>query len=310
MSAKFFKSLFAFSLFAISASVAPDAIAQAVGSKVQVSPFSMANQWFGATVVEDLGGGSFKVRLDKRPGYPDGEEYVVAKKWMKAAAAGAPAAPAANNAPQPVNGGAQPGGEAPEQTAPQAGFSIGQRVMANSIHTEGSYWHPGTITGEPAPGMFEVHFDHNNLKLAVKKEWIKGGAPAKANTAPANNANNNAVPATNAKANQGGKADVGKGAPPSGEYTCNMLSGGMFIHIGTLEIQGNNYRGFTKSGPFHAYTTSGGNLNLSSGLVSMPEGFTLKSVAYVGGDSKGRPMIKIRYVGPTGYHDTIDAVKQ
>jgi putative heme iron utilization protein len=42
----------------------------------------------------------------------------------------------------------------------------------------------------------------------------------------------------------------------------------------------------------------------------MPEGFTLKSVAYVGGDSKGRPMIKIRYVGPTGYHDTIDAVKQ
>lgn len=307
MSAKFFKSLFALSVFAISASAAPDAMAEAVGSKVQVSPFSMASQWFGATVVEDLGGGSFKVRLDKRPGYPDGEEYVVAKKWMKAAASANGATPAASGTPTDT---APATSNAPQATpqVTQGGFSIGQRVMANSIHTEGSYWHPGTITGEPAPGMYEVHFDHNNLKLAVKKEWIKSGAPAKANTAPANNANHNAPP--QASANQGGKADVGKGAPPSGEYTCNMLSGGMFIHIGTLEIQGGTYRGFTKSGPFHAYTTSGGNLNLSSGLVSMPEGFTLKSVAYVGGDSKGRPMIKIRYVGPTGYHDTIDAVKQ
>jgi putative heme iron utilization protein len=40
----------------------------------------------------------------------------------------------------------------------------------------------------------------------------------------------------------------------------------------------------------------------------MPDGFTLKSVSYVGADHVGRPLIKIRHIGASNAHDTIDAV--
>jgi putative heme iron utilization protein len=51
-------------------------------------------------------------------------------------------------------------------------------------------------------------------------------------------------------------------------------------------------------------------MNLSHGLAGMPDGFKLKSVGYVGADHAGRPLIKIRYIGASNAHDTIDAVRE
>lgn len=71
---------FAFSLL-IMASAALPAVAQSVGSRVMVSPFSMENQWFPGTVLgEDSG--AIIVKLDKRPDH-DNEVYKIQKKWLK-----------------------------------------------------------------------------------------------------------------------------------------------------------------------------------------------------------------------------------
>ncbi len=150
--------------------------------------------------------------------------------------------------------------------------------------------------------MFEVMFDHLGRKLAVKQEWIRPGGPARAAT-PAN-------PPAQAMHDAGRAPDAGLGFPPGGIYDCNMLSGGMLIHIGKLEIRGNTYRGFSAAGPFHTLGANGSNLVLSGGLSGMPDGFRLTSCSYVGKDSVGRPLIKIRYIGQSNAHDVIDAVLQ
>ena len=85
----------------------------------------------------------------------------------------------------------------------------------------------------------------------------------------------------------------------------------MMINIGKLEIQGNTYRGFNANAGFHPFTIDGnGNMSLSAGLSGMPPGFTMKTVGWVGSDSIGRPLIKVTYIGQSGAHDTIDAIKQ
>jgi hypothetical protein len=298
----------------IFASTGTVALAQAVGSHVECSPTSMPTSWWPGTVIKVDAAGNCTVRLDQREGYAPNEEYFVPKKWVRAATAPAKAEEAATADSQTRNLG---GGDfnAAVTTAgngeQKAGdFAVGTRVRANSIHTPGeAHWHNGTISRMISPGLYAVHFDHNGLTLVVKQEWIKAGAgtPTAVPAQVGQNAGGQDTAKNQAPANQ----TKGKGSPPDGLYQCNMISGGMYIHIGTLEIRGGTYRGLNKGSASYSFNVDGaGNMNLSHGLAGMPDGFTLKSVSYVGADHVGRPLIKIRYIGASNAHDTIDAVRE
>lgn len=307
---------------AVIASSCAVAMAQAVGSHVECSPTSMPTSWWPGTVIKVDAAGNCTVRLDQREGYAPNEEYFVPKKWVRAAAA-APAkveeAAATNN---PTNNGATAGGNFNTAAAmagnagqKNADFAVGTRVRANNIHTPGeAHWHNGTIARMISPGLYAVHFDHNGLTLVVKQEWIKAGTgaptvvPGQGNQ---NNGNQNVDKPDTAQNKAPVDPSKGKGAPPDGLYQCNMISGGMYIHIGTLEIRGGTYKGLNQGAASHPFSVDGaGNMSLSHGLADMPDGFTLKSVSYVGADHVGRPLIKIRYIGASNAHDTIDAVRE
>ncbi len=300
------------------------ALAQAVGSRVECSPTSMPTSWWPGTAIKVDAAGNCTVRLDQREGYAPNEEYFVPKKWVRAAAAPAKAeeAVAANNQTNNATGGnfamtAAPAGNGVQKPG---NFAVGTRVRANNIHTPGeAHWHNGTITRMISPGLYAVQFDHNGLDLVVKQEWIKAGTGAPTvvpgrggqNNGNLNNANQNAANQNAAKNQAPANQSKGKGAPPDGLYQCNMISGGMYIHIGILEIRGGTYKGLNKGAASHPFSVDGaGNMSLSHGLAGMPDGFTLKSVGYVGADHVGRPLIKIRYIGASNAHDTIDAVRE
>ena len=294
------------------------AFAQAVGSRVEINPTGLPNTWYAGTVIKSDGSGA-SVLLDQREGYAPDEKYYVAKKWIRGASANAAGAPGA--------AGAQ-GAAAAQQAAGGAALSVGQRVSANYIYVaKDEFWRSGVISRIISPGVFAVHFD-DGKDMVVKSDWVRPSSEAM----PAANPNANAAGNTNAQAgnhnaaanqtaaaahttppapHQSEKHVAGKGAPPNGLYQCNMLSGGMYIHIGTMEINGNTYRAFNKNSGFHPFTVDGsGNMNFSAGLSGMPEGFKLTSCGYAGSDHVGRPLIKIRYVGASNAHDTIDAVRE
>lgn len=107
-------------------------------------------------------------------------------------------------------------------------------------------------------------------------------------------------------------AEKGIGAPPDGIYTCNKISVGRYIHIGTLEIRGNTYKGFSsQQGQFHPYSLSAsGDITWTGGLSSLPTGWTLKPGKYVGPDYKGHPRIRIYYTSDRGAAEVIDATKE
>lgn len=303
----------------IFASTGSVALAQAVGSLVECSPTSMPTSWWPGTVIKVDAAGNCTVRLDQREGYAPNEEYFVPKKWVRAATAPVKAEEAATTDSQTRNlggGDFKAAATTAGNGAQKAGdFAVGTRVRANNIHTPGeAHWHNGTISRMISPGLYAVHFDHNGLTLVVKQEWIKAGAGAP--TAVPNQGGQDAgAQATGGKDTAKNQAPTnqtkGKGAPPDGLYQCNMISGGMYIHIGTLEIRGGSYRGLNKGAASYSFSVDGaGNMNLSHGLAGMPDGFTLKSVSYVGADHVGRPLIKVRYIGASNAHDTIDAVRE
>ncbi len=107
-------------------------------------------------------------------------------------------------------------------------------------------------------------------------------------------------------------AEKGIGAPPDGIYTCNKISGRSYIHIGTIEIRGNTYKGFSsQQGHFHPYSLSAsGDITWTGGLSSFPNGWTLKPGKYVGPDYKGHPRIRIYYTSDRGAAEVIDATKE
>ncbi len=302
----------------IFASSCTGAIAQTVGSHVECSPTSMATSWWPGTVIKVDAAGNCTVRLDQREGYAPNEEYFVPKKWVRAAATKADEVGGndqiANQAGNAA-GGNFAGAAAGNGAQTPGGFAVGARVRANNIHTPGEdHWHNGTIKRMISPGLYAVHFDHNGLDLVVKEQWIKAGTGAPTFVPGQGNQNNGnqqtankPAPQNQAPANQAN----GKGSPPDGLYQCNMISGGMYIHIGTLEIRGGTYKGLNRGAAAHPFSVDGaGNMSLSHGLAGMPDGFTLKSVSYVGADHVGRPLIKIRYIGASNAHDTIDAVRE
>lgn len=293
--------------------------AQGVGSRVEINPTGLPNTWYPGTVIKSDGSGA-SVLLDQREGYAPDEKYYVAKKWIRAASGGTGGVPST---------AAVGGSIGTTAGAPGAGaaLSVGQRVSANYIYVaKDEFWKSGVISRIISPGVYAVHFD-DGKDMVVKSDWVRSSSaplPAAGETAknidgqPANHnagASSRTTPAaytpTPPAPHQSEKHVAGKGAPPDGLYQCNMISGGMYIHIGTLEIRGNTYRAFNKNGGFHPFTVDGsGNMNFSAGLSGMPDGFKLTSCGYAGSDHVGRPLIKIRYVGASNAHDTIDAVRE
>lgn len=106
--------------------------------------------------------------------------------------------------------------------------------------------------------------------------------------------------------------EKGIGTPPDGIYTCNKISGRSYIHIGTIEIRGGTYKGFSsQQGTFHPYSLSGsGDITWTGGLTSLPTGWTLKPGKYVGPDYKGHPRIRVYYSSDRGAAEVIDATKE
>lgn len=49
---------------------------------------------------------------------------------------------------------------------------------------------------------------------------------------------------------------------------------------------------------------------LSAGLSGMPDGFTMKSVGYVGTTSSGKDLIHIKYIGRYNAHEKMDAIRE
>ncbi|MBX3076865.1 hypothetical protein KF913_23350 [Candidatus Obscuribacterales bacterium] len=118
-------------------------------------------------------------------------------------------------------------------------------------------------------------------------------------------------PATYVPPGQKGPISQGKGKPPDGTYACVLWTAGMMVNIGKLEIKGNQYRGLNKASGFHPYTIDGnGNMALSAGLNGMPDGFTMKSVGYVGTGSSGKDLIHIKYIGRNNAHEKMDAIRE
>lgn len=102
-----------------------------------------------------------------------------------------------------------------------------------------------------------------------------------------------------------------KGAPPNGLYEVNKISGSSYIHIGTLEIKGNTYRGLVNEGPFHPFSLNGSNeMVFTKGVAGMPDGWKLKPAKYVGNDESGHPLIQVYYDSARGAAEVADAVKE
>lgn len=198
----------------------------------------------------------------------------------------------------------------------------------------GSTGQTGTVL-EDKGTMVKIHIDNSGYPADVgvwfDKEQLKepGGAagatmpqtptnivgnPGNLNAAPkqpaagVNPVNQNQVNQVNNAFN----ADKGVGAPPDGIYTCNKISGRSYIHIGTIEIRGGTYKGFSsQQGSFHPYTIDGsGSIVWTAGLTSLPDGWTLKPGKYVGLDYRGRPLIRVYYNSNRGAAEVVDATKE
>lgn len=100
------------------------------------------------------------------------------------------------------------------------------------------------------------------------------------------------------------------GAPPSGTYVCQKISGSSLMGLGNLEIRGTTYSGIGGGG-FAPFTVSGtGELGWTRGIRGLPDGWTVTSSRFAGLDYLGRPLIKIGYRTSRGSSDLIDCVRE
>ena len=99
------------------------------------------------------------------------------------------------------------------------------------------------------------------------------------------------------------------GAPPSGVYVCQKISGGALIGLGKLEIRGSTYSGLSE-GSFAPFSVDDDGLVWTKALRGFPDGWTVTSSRYAGPDYRGRPLIKITYRTSRGSTDLIDCVRE
>lgn len=339
MHRKFLKILFTASIIASFACLPAKADKYAVGQKVMADPTGIGNFKSGV-VTEILPFDRYRVQLDDEIGRY--EPTVMLEKNMKAAGA---AAPAGNNTAGTASGGATNGGSAAAATNATGGrFSVGQRVMADA--TGIGLFKAGVVTEVLPFDRFRVQLDEEVGKYGptvMLLRNIRAGAPAAPSAQTQSptiaNAQNPAAqtphipphaqlpaaaqnplhqtppnnPATQPHYEHAGADDSpewhkpGKGAPPSGTYVCESDSPGYAAAGDRLVIQGNTYRGIGQEGNFHPYTLGAINrINWSAGLMSIPEGYTIKHSYYYGPDYMGRPLIKIYYRSKSGWNHCID----
>ncbi len=313
---------FVFALIAVLVAAAgiPAAWSFQPGERVTVGSINQSG------VVIEESGNLVKVRLDSQTGYSAGVGvwYDKAEHHVTGAAAGTTAGATGNT------GGAtgDTGGTAGNNGGPASTPGSGKRVQIGS--------QSGTILEEKGD-LVKVRLDSHSGYGAGVGVWYtreqlngtadKGSTPAAPGNstpggislgsprlAPGNQKPGppNAAPQKPPAAQTPPAAEKGIGAPPDGIYTCNKISVGKYIHIGTLEIRGNTYKGFSsQQGKFHPYTLSGsGDINWTGGLSSFPDGWTLKPGKYVGPDNNGHPRIRIYYTSDRGAAEVIDATKE
>lgn len=100
------------------------------------------------------------------------------------------------------------------------------------------------------------------------------------------------------------------GAPPSGTYVCQKISGSSLIGLGNLEIRGNTYSGIGGGGSAPFTIDASGGITWTRGLRGLPDGWTVTSSRYEGLDYLGRPIVKIGYRTSRGSTDLIDCVRE
>ncbi|MCW5822718.1 MAG: hypothetical protein KIT34_07930 [Cyanobacteria bacterium TGS_CYA1] len=269
-----------------------------------------ANQ--SGVIIEEKGN-LVKVRLDSQTGYSEGVGVWYDKTEHKVTSGVAPttAAPGGDN----KNGATTQGANAPTQgkqvkIGNQTGTILEEKGDLVKVRLDS---HAGYSEGV---GVWYTRAQLNGADNATNHAT---NTPAKAPAAPHNIApvfpvNQNQNPPAQATHAQAPYTDglKGIGAPPDGLYTCNKISVGRYIHIGTIEIRGGTYKGFSsQQGSFHPYSLTGsGDIVWTGGLTSMPDGWTLKPGKYVGPDPKGHPRIRIYYTSNRGAAEVIDATKE
>lgn len=336
MPQRFTKNLIAASLIAILACLPANAEKYAVGQRVMADATGIGNFKSGV-VTEVLPFDRYRVQLDDEIGRY--EPTVMLERNMKA---GGVAPAASNNATGTAGGGGtnNGGGTATGATNAIGGkFSVGQRVMADA--TGIGLFKAGVITEVLPFDRFRVQLDEEVGKYGptvMLLKNMKSGAGAAAATParnpaaatpqapathvpqapaaapnPVHRAPVNTAPATQPHDEHAGADDSpewhkpGKGAPPSGTYVCESDSPGYAAAGDRLVIQGNTYRGIGQEGGFHPYTLGAINrINWSAGLMSIPDGYTIKHSYYYGPDYMGRPLIKIYYRSKSGWNHCID----
>lgn len=212
--------------------------------------------------------------------------------------------------------------------------SSGTNSSQSGLHVRvGSTGQTGTVL-EDKGTMVKIHIDNSGYPADVgvwfTKEQLTDTVGAGNATVPKQTPPNNlSNPGSSLRAEQrkpGGagntgnqnlvnnaeNADKGVGAPPDGLYTCNKISGRSYIHIGTIEIRGGTYKGFSsQQGSFHPFTIDGsGSIVWTAGLTGLPAGWTLKPGKYVGLDYRGRPLIRVYYNSDRGAAEVVDATKE
>jgi hypothetical protein len=272
-----------------------------VGERVTVGA---ANQ--SGIVLEDTGK-LVKVRLDSSTGYSEGVGVWYDKEEHKVTSgaggttAGTNAANGANSTEQgkQVKIGNQTGTILEEK-----GDLVKVRLDSHSGYSAGvGVWYTrAQLNGNDGAQSTQVAPQHGT----------PGGInPKNPGPAPVTQKPNSPTTPTHAT-QEAPTTEKGIGAPPDGLYTCNKISGRSYIHIGTIEIRGGTYKGFSsQQGSFHPYSlNASGDIVWTGGLTSLPEGWTLKPGKYVGPDPKGHPRIRVYYTSNRGAAEVIDATKE
>lgn len=95
---------------------------------------------------------------------------------------------------------------------------------------------------------------------------------------------------------------------PEGKYSCVMLSGSMLMTLGTLDIDGDKYRGFSGD-RWSTYRMAADGIEWTGSFAGMPEGFVLKK-GQLTGDGQGRPLIEVYYTSISGWSQVIDCTRE